>query len=148
MAEEPPRTGVFPGRAPIDAYGNGGFRFAGMSHRGSLLCLSSAIVAWDADGRRLAVNGSLIDPVIQIWDVAAKRKLAMLAGHVQYASGLTFHPDGDILASASWDGTVRLWDLSTARQLMQLPITALPQFSNDGRWLGVAKHGNKHNCWK
>lgn len=49
MAEEPPRTGVFPGRAPIDAYGNGGFRFAGMSHRGSLLCLSSAIVAWDAD---------------------------------------------------------------------------------------------------
>ena len=28
----------YPGRAPIDAYGNGGFRFADMSHRGSLLC--------------------------------------------------------------------------------------------------------------
>ena len=42
------RAGVFPGRAPIEAYGNGGFRFAGMSHRGSLLCLPSAIVAWDA----------------------------------------------------------------------------------------------------
>lgn len=39
--------GTFPGRAPIEAYGNGGFRFAGMSHRGSLLCLPSAIVAWD-----------------------------------------------------------------------------------------------------
>ncbi len=48
MAEEPARAGVFPGRAPIEAYGNGGFRFAGMSHRGSLLCLPSAIVAWDA----------------------------------------------------------------------------------------------------
>jgi uncharacterized protein len=35
-----------PGRAPIDAYGNGGFRFAGMSHRGSLLCLPSGIWAW------------------------------------------------------------------------------------------------------
>jgi len=37
----------FPGRAPIDAYGNGGFRFAGMSHRGSLLCLPSGIHAWE-----------------------------------------------------------------------------------------------------
>lgn len=32
--------------APIDAYGKGGFRFAGMSHRGSLLCLPSGIWAW------------------------------------------------------------------------------------------------------
>jgi len=36
----------FPGRAPIDAYGNGGFRFAGMSHRGSILCLPSGIHVW------------------------------------------------------------------------------------------------------
>jgi uncharacterized protein len=37
----------FPGRAPIDAYGNGGFRFADMSHRGSILVLPSAIESWD-----------------------------------------------------------------------------------------------------
>jgi len=36
----------YPGRAPIDAYGSGGFRFAGMSHRGSILCLPSGIRAW------------------------------------------------------------------------------------------------------
>jgi uncharacterized protein len=36
----------YPGRAPIDAYGNGGFRFAGLSHRGSILCLPSGIYAW------------------------------------------------------------------------------------------------------
>ncbi len=41
------RDAHFPGRAPIDAYGNGGFRFAGMSHRGSLLCLPSGIYGWD-----------------------------------------------------------------------------------------------------
>jgi uncharacterized protein len=34
-----------PNPAPIDSYGNGGFRFAGMSHRGSLLCLPSGIWA-------------------------------------------------------------------------------------------------------
>jgi uncharacterized protein len=32
--------------APIDAYGDGGFRFAGLSHRGSLLCLPDGIWAW------------------------------------------------------------------------------------------------------
>ena len=35
-----------PRSAPIDAYGNGGFAFAEMSHRGSLLCLPGAIWAW------------------------------------------------------------------------------------------------------
>ncbi len=41
------REAHFPGRAPIDAYGNGGFRFAGMSHRGSILCLPSGIHGWE-----------------------------------------------------------------------------------------------------
>jgi uncharacterized protein len=43
------REAHFPGRAPIDAYGNGGFRFADMSHRGSLLCLPSGIHGWEIE---------------------------------------------------------------------------------------------------
>ena len=43
------REAHFPGRAPIDAYGDGGFRFADMSHRGSLLVLPSGIHGWDAN---------------------------------------------------------------------------------------------------
>src|SRR4051812_28507019 len=35
-----------PTPAPIEAYGNGGFRFGGMSHQGSLLCLPDGIWAW------------------------------------------------------------------------------------------------------
>ena len=35
-----------PHQALIDAHGGGGFRFADMSHRGSLLCLPDAIWAW------------------------------------------------------------------------------------------------------
>ncbi|WP_210488041.1 Mth938-like domain-containing protein [Microvirga antarctica] len=38
--------GFVPGRHLIDAYGNGGFRFAEMSHRGSILALPSGVVAW------------------------------------------------------------------------------------------------------
>ena len=44
MAEAPAH---YPYQAPIDAYGNGGFRFADMSHKGSILCLPSGIYAWD-----------------------------------------------------------------------------------------------------
>jgi uncharacterized protein len=40
-------TLFFPARAPIDAYGDGGFRFAHLSHRGSLMILPSGMHAWD-----------------------------------------------------------------------------------------------------
>lgn len=36
--------------APIEAYGEGGFRFSGMSHRGSLLCFPDGIWAWPVMG--------------------------------------------------------------------------------------------------
>lgn len=51
------RDAHFPGRAPIDSYGNGGFRFADMSHRGSLLCLPSGVYGWElAEGEPLSVD--------------------------------------------------------------------------------------------
>jgi uncharacterized protein len=40
--------GFLPGRHAIDGYGAGGFQFADMSHRGSILALPSGIYAWDA----------------------------------------------------------------------------------------------------
>jgi uncharacterized protein len=40
-------NGFLPGRHALDGYGAGGFQFAGMSHRGSLLALPSGIYAWD-----------------------------------------------------------------------------------------------------
>lgn len=42
----PLTTPHLPRLAPIESYGNGGFRFAGVSHRGSLLCLPEGIWAW------------------------------------------------------------------------------------------------------
>jgi len=51
MADQPSpksfESGFVPGRHIIDTYGNGGFRFAGMSHRGSILMLPSGVRAWD-----------------------------------------------------------------------------------------------------
>src|SRR5262249_39777914 len=79
------------------------------------------------------------------WNVAARRKVAVLEGHVQQVEVLTFHPEGGLLASHSWDGVLRLWDPSTGRPLQQLPLTLAdrPRFSGDGRWLGAVQHGQR-----
>jgi uncharacterized protein len=62
-----------PRSAPIEAYGNGGFAFANMSHRGSLLCLPDAIWAWpvarpeeinEVTLRRVIANAAGIDTLI------------------------------------------------------------------------------------
>ena len=51
-----------PRQAPIDAHGAGGFRFAGMSHRGSLLCLPDGIWAWPVDAPA-ALTEDALSPV-------------------------------------------------------------------------------------
>ncbi len=40
--------GFVPGNHPIDAYGSGGFRFAGMSHQGSVIVTALGVYAWSA----------------------------------------------------------------------------------------------------
>lgn len=49
-------TAHFPGRAPIESYGAGGFGFANMSHRGSILALPSGIYAWNPDPMSLSIE--------------------------------------------------------------------------------------------
>lgn len=44
--------GFVPGRHLIDAYGAGGFRFADMSHKGSILMLPSGVKAWPVIDRQ------------------------------------------------------------------------------------------------
>jgi WD40 repeat protein len=103
--------------------------------------MQETVVAWHSDGKRLAAAGS--NPQIQIWDVPAKRRLAVLTGHVQQVTCLSFHPDGGLLASGSWDGVLRLWQPSTGRPLMQMPLSSLARFSVDGRWLGPVWPGDQ-----
>jgi uncharacterized protein len=59
LADEP----FLPGRHLIDAYGNGGFRFGGMSHKGSILALPSGIRAWPVGGVG-EIDAAALAPVI------------------------------------------------------------------------------------
>lgn len=63
------REAHFPGRPAIDAYGNGGFRFAGMSHRGSILCLPSGVYGWEPADRNALVTGDFAKLLAEAQDV-------------------------------------------------------------------------------
>ena len=85
-----------PRSAPIDAYGKGGFAFAGMSHRGSLLCLPDAIWAWEVTrpeqidryslARVLAAANSIDTLIVgtgtDIWRAPSDLRAALRALHV------------------------------------------------------------------
>ena len=57
----------YPAQVGIDAYGNGGFRFAGISHRGGLLCLPTGMFAWPVTAPSEVTLESLA-PVLAVAD--------------------------------------------------------------------------------
>jgi uncharacterized protein len=85
-----------PRSAPIEAYGKGGFAFADMSHRGSLLCLPDGIWAWPVTApqqidryslERVFAKANIIDTLIvgtgtEVWIAPKALRDALRAVHV------------------------------------------------------------------
>jgi WD40 repeat protein len=61
------------------------------------------------DGTHLA--SSSFDRLAKVWDVATGEELVSLYGNTGNVFGVSFSPDGDRLATAGADGTVRIYTL-------------------------------------
>jgi len=105
-------------------------------------------LAFSQDGKTLA--SASWDHTVGLWDVAQRRKLALLRGHSDEVYGVAFSPDGRTLASCGSDA-VRLWNIATLKQVLLLETAAAVEyvaFSPDGQWLAGAANDGTVRLWR
>jgi serine/threonine protein kinase/WD40 repeat protein len=75
------------------------------------------LLAWGGDGRFIAASAG--DYRIYVWDTLTGRLQSVLGAHQNGLSRLLFIRNGQFVVSASWDGTSRLWDPVSGKQLLR-----------------------------
>jgi WD40 repeat protein len=94
-------------------------------------------VSWSPTTKTI-VAGNALDGDIDRWQVDDGKKLPSLKGHTKRVWGIAFRPDGEMMASGSSDGTIKLWQsngqLLRTINAQQSEVLGL-SFSPDGQKL-------------
>ena len=92
-------------------------------------------VDFSADGRLLAASNRLGEVVV--WKTTEGTRLRTIDAHPnRWANAVVFHPSGELMASASQDRTINLWQVETGELIRSFKADALVRsvaFSTDGQ---------------
>ncbi len=95
-------------------------------------------VGFSADGKQVISAG---DTAVLVWDAQSGQYLHQLRNEWELIGAACMTADRRLLATGVADGSVRLWDLASGRQVRRMPIPGtfwpLPVFSPDGKQLAV-----------
>jgi WD40 repeat protein len=93
--------------------------------------------------------------LLQIWEIKRKRICAIFDGHASIVCCIDFSPDGRFLASASDDGSVRMWCIRDGSSKCLFPSPSRPlghsfnsvAFSPDGHHLAAGNDDHQLMFW-
>jgi WD40 repeat protein len=109
-------------------------------------------LAWTPDGTRLLSGGDKEDPTIREWDPLTWKQVGLpWKGHTSHIWDIAIHPNGTLVASASHDTHIRLWQLSDQQTIAifkhSSPLRSVT-FSVDGRHILSGGEDHKISEWE
>jgi RNA polymerase sigma factor (sigma-70 family) len=125
-------------RRKFPGYSSGGFCWT--SAYGS----ASEGMAVAPDSRLLAIASS--SHSVHLLDLSTGKEVNGASGHTCGVAAVRYAPDGKTVLSCGEDGTLRVWETATGKELggIELPeLTRFPTLSADGRTLAVAHPDNR-----